>query len=72
MTTLIWSTVDGYIPGTRYNRRKEELRQEAIEWAANFDGWDCSYADLAEKQAYFERMGRRYGLLREFRENCIC
>ena len=71
MAALIWGTVDGYVPGTRYNRRKEEIRQEAIEWQVSFDEWD-SLHELAEKQAYFERLGRRYGLLREFRENAIC
>lgn len=31
-----------------------------------------SYAEVAEMGAKFEKLGRRYGLLREFRENGIC
>ena len=55
-----------------YQERKEAARQEAIEWQASFCDQNYSYGELAEWQAYFERLGRRYGLLREFRENCIC
>lgn len=28
--------------------------------------------ELYHIQNFFETMGKRYGLLREFRENCIC
>jgi hypothetical protein len=31
-----------------------------------------SWGELAYWQEYFEKLGKRYGLLTEFRENCIC
>ena len=55
-----------------YQERKEAARQKAIEWQGNYAERSMSYEELAESQAYFERIGRRYGLLTEFRENAIC
>ena len=57
-----------------YQERKEEVRQEAIEWQLAFsDSEECaSYSELAYSTAYFEKKGKRYGLLKEFRENGIC
>lgn len=49
---------------------KDKIRLEAI----NFQKTFCinpSYSELVEAQAYFEKQGKRYGLLREFRENGI-
>lgn len=57
---------------TYYQKRKEELREEAIEWQASLSAWCPSYGELAYCYEYFEKLGRRYGLLREFRENGIC
>lgn len=53
-----------------YQKRKAEVREEAIEYSYSEE--ELSYVELAEKNDYFERLGRRYGLLREFRENAIC
>ncbi len=72
VNALIWSTTGDYVSGTRYNRGKEAARQKAIEWQYNAETQDYSYGELADWAAYFERLGRRYGLLREFRENAIC
>lgn len=57
-----------------YKDRKEEVRQEAIEWQLAFsEREECvSYGELAYSTAYFEKNGKRYGLLKEFRENGIC
>ena len=55
---------------SKYESRKNEIRDEAIFWQATLTGTE-SYGELAEKQTYFETMGRRYGLLKEFRENGI-
>lgn len=55
-----------------YQQRKEAARQKAIAWQADFAERSMSYEELAESQTYFERIGRRYGLLTEFRENAIC
>ena len=53
-----------------YEKRKAEVREEAIEYSYSEE--ELSYGELAEKQDYFRRLGKRYGLLREFKENCIC
>ena len=47
-------------------------RQEAIDWQNDFAKHNYSYGELAEFGEYFEKLGRRYGLLKEFRENGIC
>lgn len=60
-------------PNDHYNIRKIDLQDEAISFQESFAaGKAWSYAELAEKQSYFEREGRKYGLLQEFRENGIC
>lgn len=55
-----------------YQKRKAEVREEAIEWQADFGEHDYSYGEIADKQDYFRRLGKRYGLLRKFKENAIC
>lgn len=55
-----------------YNKRKEMLRDEAMDFIRSFNEektW--SYDGLYDAQQYFEKMGKRYGLLEEFRENGI-
>lgn len=57
---------------TRYQKGKERAREMAIQFSydvaeMNLSWWDC--CEISEK---FEKLGRRYGLLREFRENGIC
>lgn len=55
-----------------YYQRKEQVREEAIDWQSDFCNHSWSYDELADVQGYFEEMGKRYGLLREFHENAIC
>lgn len=55
-----------------YAERKAAAERAAIEWSSSFDERTMSYGELAEQSARFEKIGRRYGLLREFRENGIC
>lgn len=55
-----------------YQQRKEEARNRAIEWQYQASEENYSYGEYAYFTDYFERLGRRYGLLREFRENGIC
>ena len=57
---------------TRYQRGKERARREAMDWDAGVATRSMSYGELAIWQERFERLGRRHGLLREFRENAIC
>lgn len=56
---------------TRYLRGKEEVRQFAIDWQADFENHNYSYAKLAAFQDVFSRLARKWGLVREFRENGI-
>lgn len=55
-----------------YQISKIKARQKAIEWQVDFPNNNYSWGELAEWAAYFERLGKRYGLLTEFRENGIC
>lgn len=56
-----------------YKRCKEKARQIAIEWSLAFaereEGWYMS--ELANWTEYFRKVGKRYGLLKEFSENGI-
>ena len=55
-----------------YEAKKGRARQEAIDWQNDFCNHDYTYGELAEFGYYFEKLGKRYGLLKEFRENGIC
>ena len=55
-----------------YQICKIKARQKAIEWQVDFPKNNYFWGELAEWAAYFERLGKRYGLLTEFRENGIC
>lgn len=54
-----------------YTERKEQARNLAIEWQADFVNHNYSWQGLSIAQEYFEKIGKRYGLLTEFRENGI-
>lgn len=55
-----------------YEGKKEVLRAFAIDWQNYFENTDYSWLELLEWQNFFEELGKRYGLLTEFRENAIC
>lgn len=59
---------------THYQKAKAAAREKAVEFSNNMEEMTAglSWGELAEIQNRFERLGRRYGLLREFRENAIC
>lgn len=57
---------------TTYQENKKAARQEAIEWQATTAQQPMYWSEVAEWNEYFTRLGRRYGLLREFHENGIC
>ena len=54
-----------------YQQGKEEARGIAIYWQEQAEIFDYSYGEYAEAGEYFYKIGKRYGLLREFRENGI-
>ena len=55
----------------KYQKEKEKTRNEAIEWQHDYSDQGYSDGELAYCSGYFETKARRYGLLREFRENGI-
>lgn len=57
---------------TTYEMKKEMARQEAIDWQNTLFGDSRNYEEIQEAAEHFEKLGRRYGLLKEFRENGIC
>ena len=57
--------------GKNYRERKNSLEEIAVEFSHNAV-CGLSYGELSHIQILFETMGKRYGLLREFRENAIC
>lgn len=60
------------VSGRNYQERKNDLQEKAIEWSnsvGQYPKW--SYGEFAIIQGFFETNGRRYGLIREFRENGI-
>lgn len=57
---------------SKYQEMKEKARNEAIDWQYDFENHSYSWGEVAAWAEYFERLGRRYGLLTEFRENGIC
>ena len=57
--------------GRNYIERKNSLEEIAIEFSHNVV-CGLSYDEIYHIQNFFEIMGKRYGLLREFRENAIC
>ena len=57
---------------TKYEKAKARARAMAVDYSYEAGELVQSYAEVAEMGAKFEKLGRRYGLLREFRENGIC
>lgn len=61
------------ISGRTYRERQNSARETAIEWQTGpASEIEWSYGELATVAEWFENAGRKYGLLREFRENGIC
>lgn len=56
---------------SNYQKRKESVRSEAIKWQLDFCNHNYSCGELAYYGNYFETLGRRYGLLKELRENGV-
>ncbi|MBP5413556.1 MAG: hypothetical protein J6Y47_09935 [Bacteroidales bacterium] len=54
-----------------YQERKAAARETAIQWQYENMDYQYSYEGLIILQEYFYKLGKRYGLLTEFRENGI-
>lgn len=57
--------------GKTYAEQKENARQRAIDWQYWQAEQALSQGEYADYANYFTRLGRRFGLLREFKENAI-
>ena len=55
----------------KYQIEKEKARNIAINWQLEESDYSYSYGGLMILQEYFYKLGKRYGLLKEFRENGI-
>lgn len=54
-----------------YQKNKARVRDIAIEWQYTFPQEDHYMSECVYWDDYFTKMGKRYGLLKEFRINCI-
>lgn len=57
--------------GKSYADRRESVWNTAVEWS-NCEAWPLSWGEVQTVADWFYRMGKRYGLLTEFRENGLC
>lgn len=55
----------------KYQIKKYEAREEAIEWQNDFANNNYSYYDLMIWGDYFMKKAKKYGLIKEFKENGI-
>ena len=54
-----------------YQQRKETARSEAIQYQHAIQGEAMSYNEYIYITSYFYKLGKRYGLIKEFKENGI-
>ena len=54
-----------------YAALKAAAREQAIDWQEWQSEQNLSYGELNYWMAHFERLARRFGLVREFRENAV-
>lgn len=64
--------IDFKVAGYSYRRKKESARNLAIELQMILSDCALSYSQLATIGGIMERIGEKFGLLTEFRENGIC
>ena len=55
----------------KYQQAKNKIRDVAIDWQLDFDKHNYSWLELLQWQEFFSTKAKRYGLVREFRENGI-
>lgn len=54
-----------------YEERKAEAEFQAIQWQLEFSKKTYYTSELVEFADYFSKLAKRYGLIKEFRENGI-
>ena len=56
----------------KYQLYKEKAREKAMDFLGTYINMSISWSEYAEYTDQFYKLGKRYGLLKEFRENGIC
>ena len=64
-------TIREAIKVSEYQLNKGKARQQAMDWQRDQALYGCDYLTLFKMQEKFIRLGKRYGLLKEFREEGI-
>lgn len=64
--------LDMVVKGKNYKEKQDYLRDLAIDYQHNFAPLSWSYGELLDIQDFFYKNAKRYGLLKEFKENAIC
>lgn len=54
-----------------YTEKKAQVRQMAIDWQNEQAKKSSSYAEIIEQAEKFRKLAKRFGLVSEFKENCI-
>ena len=54
-----------------YQSKKAQAQQKAIDYQLYASDNNLSYAEIAEQGEYFYKLAKRYGLVKEFKENGI-
>lgn len=55
----------------QYKIKKEKAREKAIDTINNISQNNYSYYELFIIQNKLYKIGKKYGLLKEFKENCV-
>ena len=63
--------LDLSISGRTYAERKANAEQKTVIFQYDFACLPWSYGELATIYEQFQKIGKRYGLLKVFKENCI-
>ena len=59
------------VSGRTYAERKANAEEKALIFQYDFSWLSWSYGELATICEQFQKIGKRYGLLKVFKENCI-
>ncbi len=62
------------VHGSNYRERRADVEDKAIICQHDYFDPDVEIDNLdwTDISDWFAKMGKRYGLLKEFRENCVC
>jgi hypothetical protein len=63
--------LDFSVRGRTYAERKADAREKALIFQYDFACLPWSYGELGTIGEQFEKIGKRYGLIKEFKENGI-